>query len=179
MGAVPARSVETGGLPLLRGAALPLALFSGVAHLGAASVLGLMVAGAVPDGVGGVMLPIWAVFSLCVSLAGYWRMEERRRERAASSLVASEICVLASTVIALYPRPVDDGVIAEVFELYRRAQASLEEGDHPGAGEAIERGIALADGLLEGAEPVYGDAPEPGDSVRDEEANKKGAGSWS
>ena len=166
IGAVPAKTIETGLLPLLREAALPLALFSGVAHLGAAFFLGLMVVGAVSGGAGGAMLLTWSVFSFFVSLVGYRRMEERRRHRAASSLAVSGMGVLASRVIALYPRPVDDPVIAEVFELYRRAQASLEEGDHRGAGEAVERGIALADGLLAADE-------EP---VREKDGDAEGEG---
>ncbi|QIN79568.1 hypothetical protein GBA65_14745 [Rubrobacter marinus] len=134
--------------PLLRGAALPVALFSGVAHGGAAVLVGLMVAGMVTGGAGGVLLLLWSAFSLFVSLAGYRRMEERRRREAVSSLAASGMAALAYRVIALYPGPVEDPAVAEVFELYGRAQASLEEGDYRGAGEAIERGIALADGLL-------------------------------
>ena len=133
-------------------------------------MVGIMAAGAVSGAAGGAMLLVWSVSSLCMSLAGYRRMEERRRHKAASSLAVSGICVLASRVIALYPRPVDDPVVAEVFESYRRAQASLEEGDHRDAREAIERGIVLADGLL---------ARDRG-SVRDEKGRAKWEGEkWS
>ena len=154
---------------MLREAALPLALFSGVAHAGAAAVVGLMVVGVVPGGVGGAMLLVWSVLSLCLSLLGYRRMEERRKRRAVSALAVSGMPKLASGVIALYPRPLEEPVIAEVFELYRRAQKSLEEGDYRGAGEAIERGVALADGILAG----------DGVAVRVEEAEgERGERSW-
>ena len=167
IGAVVGRS---GILPLLREAALPLALFSGVAHGGAAILIGLMVLGTVPGGAGGVMLVLWSVFSLFASLMGYRRMEAHRNGRAVSALAASEMPRLASKVIELYPGPVGDPAIAEVFELYRRAQGDLEKGDYRGAGEAIERGIALADGILAGG----------GVPVRDEggEAEAKGERSW-
>ncbi len=87
-----------------------------------------------------------------------------------SALAVSGMPRFASKVIALYPGPVEDPVIAEVFELYRRAQGSLEKGDYRGAGEAIERGIALADGLL-----VAGEV-----AVRDEGDGTQGKGerSW-
>lgn len=150
IGSVPERTVEPGLLPLLREAALPLALFSGVTHGGAAVVVGLMIMGMVSGGVGGAMLLFWSVFSFFVSLVGYRRMDERRGQEAASALVLSGMQALASRVIALYPRPVDDAVVAEVFELYGRAQARLEEGDRRGAAEAIERGVMLADALLAG-----------------------------
>jgi hypothetical protein len=148
IGAVRAKPGGTRLLPLLREAAVPLALFSGLAHVGVAVVLGLMVLGVIPGGLGGALLLTWSVFSLLASLLGYRRMEERRRRRAVSALAVSGMQVLASRLIALYPRPVEDPVIAEVFELYRRAQASLEEGDYRSAGKTIERGVALADGLL-------------------------------
>ena len=178
---VPARRVEPGLLPLLREAAVPLALFSGVAHGGAAVLVGLMVARAVSGGAGGTLLLLWSAFSLFVSLVGYRRMEERRRREAASELAASGMRRLASGVVALYPRPVEDPTVAEVFELYRRAQASLEEGDYRGAGEAIERGVALADGLLAGEVGGSGRevVMEPGVLARDEEAKGRGAESWS
>ena len=179
IGAVAGGTARQGLFPLLREAALPLALFSGVAHGGAVAMVGLMVVGVVPGGVGGVMLLAWSVFSLLVSLVGYRRMEERRRRLAASALAVSGMPRLASAIIALYPRSLEEPAIAEVFELYRRAQRSLEEGDYRGAGEAMERGVALADGVLRGAGAVCGDATEPGDSARDEEAKKRGAGSWS
>ncbi len=167
IGAIPARPVEPGLLPLLREAAVPMVLFSGVAHLGVAVVLGLMVLGAIPGGVGGALLLIWSVFSLLLSVLGYRGMEERRRRRAVSALAVSEMQALASRVIALYPRPVDDPVIAEVFELYRRAQASLEEGNYPAAGETIERGVVLADAVLagDGATLRRENDEERGDSV--------------
>ncbi|PLS81303.1 MAG: hypothetical protein CYG60_25980 [Actinobacteria bacterium] len=161
IGAVAGRPAETGLLPLLREAALPLALFSGVAHGGAAVVVGFMVVGVVPAGVGGVVLPIWSVLSLLVSLVGYRRMEERRRREAVSALAVSGMPRLASAVIALYPRPLEEPAIAEVFELYRQAQRSLEEGDYRGAGEAVERGIALADGIIAGGKmPIRGEDEE-------------------
>lgn len=150
IGAVPARTRESGMLVLLREAALPLALFSGVVHFGVAVVVGLMVLGVVSGGFGGTMVFVWSVFSLLLSLAGYRRMEERRRRRAGSALAVAGMQALASRVIALYPRPVEDPAIAQVFDLYRRAQVSLEEGDHRSAGEAAERGIELADRVLEG-----------------------------
>lgn len=176
--AAQARTVEPGPLPLLRGAALPLALFSGVEHGGAAVVVGLLVLGVVPEGTGGALLLLWAAVSFVVSLAGYRRMEDGRRHEKASLLAVSGMPRLASRVIALYLRPVEDPAISQVFELYRRAQKSLERGDERGAEEAIEWGVALADGLLEGPGSAYGDATEPGDSDRDEEAKKRGAGSW-
>ena len=179
IGAVAGGTARPGLFPLLREAALPLALFSGVAHGGSAVVVGLMVVGVISGGVGGATLLVWSVFSLLVSLVGYQRMEERRRSRAVSALAVSGMPRLASGIITLYPRSPEEPAVAEVFELYRRAQKSLEEGDHRDAGEAIERGIALADGVLEGAGSICGDATEPGDSARDEEAKKKGAGSWS
>lgn len=168
--AVPGKTAGPGLLPLLREAALPLALFSGVAHGGAAVVVGLMVVGVVPGGIGGVMLLVWLVFSLLMSLVGYRRMEERRSRETVSALAVSGMPRFASKVIALYPRPVEDPVITEVFELYRQAQGSMEEGDYRGAGEAIERGIALADGLLAAGEVM----------VRDEGdgAEGKGERSW-
>ena len=133
-------------------------------------MVGLMVVGVVPGGAGGVMLLLWSVFSLFVSLVGYRRMEEHRRREMLSALAVSGMPKLASKVIALYPRPVENPEITEVFELYRRAQASLEEGDHRGTGEAIERGVALADELL-----VVGEA-----SVRidEDQVPRKGDGSW-
>lgn len=179
IGAVAGGTARPGLFPLLREAALPLALFSGVAHGGAATVMGIMAVGVVPGGVGGAMLLVWSVFSLFVSLVGYRWMEERRRSRAVSALAVSGMPRLASAIIALYPRSLEEPAVAEVFELYRRAQRSLEEGDYRGAGEAVERGTALADGLLRGAGSVCGDATEPGDSALDEEAKKRGAGSWS
>ena len=167
---IGAVAVRVGILPLLREAALPLALFSGVVHGGAAILVGLMVMGTVPGGVGGMMLVLWSVFSLFASLMGYRRMEERRNVRAVSALAASEMPRLASKVIELYPGPVEDPAIAEVFELYRRAQGDLEKGDYRGTGEAIERGMAMADGILAGG----------GVLVRDEgdEAEAKGERSW-
>ena len=170
IGAMPERPAGPGLCPLLREAALPLALFSGVAHGGAAVVVGLMVVGVVPGGAGGVMLLLWSVFSLFVSLVGYRRMEEHRRREMLSALAVSGMPKLASKVIALYPRPVENPEITEVFELYRRAQASLQEGDHRGTGEAIKRGVALADELL-----VVGEA-----SVRidEDQVPRKGDGSW-
>lgn len=173
--------VSPGLLPLLREAATPMALFSGVAHGGAAIVVGLMVLGVVPGATGGVLLLLWATFSFFVSLVGYRRMEESRRREKVSLLAVSAMPRLASRVIALYPRSVEDPIIVEVFESYRRAQRSLAEGDYRGAEEEIERGVALADGLLAG-EVVgsgYGDATEPGALTRDEEAKGRGAGSWS
>ena len=168
-GAVAGGTAGPAFFPLLREAALPLALFSGVAHGGAAVVVGLMVVGVVPGGVGGAMLLAWSVLSLFVSLVGYRRMEERRRRRAVSVLAVSGIQRLASRAIALYPRPLEEPAIAEVFELYRRAQESLEEGDYRGAGEAIERGVALADGILAGG----------GVAVRvEEEEGERGERSW-
>jgi len=168
--AVPGKTAGPGLLPLLREAALPLALFSGVAHGGAAVVVGLMVVGVIPRGAGGVMLLFWSMFSLLMSLVGYRQMEERRRRETVSALAVSGMPRLASKVIALYPRPVEDPVITEVFELYRRAQGSMEDGDYRGAREAIERGIALADGLLAAGEVL----------VRDEGdgAEGKGERSW-
>lgn len=150
IGAARVRPVEPGLLPLFRDAAVPLALFSGVAHLGVAVVLGLVVLGVIPGSAGGALLLVWSVFSLLLSLLGYRRMEERRRRGAVSALAVSGTRALASRVIALYPRPVDDPIIAEVFELYGRAQASLEEGDYRSAGEAVERGVMLADAILAG-----------------------------
>ena len=166
IGAVPGKAA--GVLSPLRDSALPLALFSGVAHVGAAVLVGLMVLGAFPGGAGGVMLVLWSLFSLFVSLVGYRRMEERRSGEAASALAAQAMPKLASKVIELYPRPIEDPAIAEVFELYRRAQEDLEEGDHRGAGEAIERGMALAEGILAGGVA----------SVRDEDGDAEGEGSW-
>ena len=168
--AVSGKSAEPGLVPLLRGAALPLAVFSGVAHGGSVVVVGLMVVGVVTGGVGGVLLVLWSVFSLFVSLVGYGWMEERRRREAVSALVVRGMPGLASAVIELYPRSVEDPAIVEVFELYRQAQRGLEEGDYRSAGEAIERGIALADGLLAGCgEPVR---------YEDGEAREEGEGPW-
>ena len=136
-------------------AALPLALFSGTTHLGVAVVLALMVLGVVADGTGGVLLLAWPLSSLLASVVFYRRVEERRRSRAFSSFVQSRMQALSARVIALYPRPVDDPRIAEVFELYRRAQSGLEQGKLRVAGETIERGVELADELLtRGAEPA-------------------------
>lgn len=165
---MPGKTTGAGLLPLLREAALPLALFSGMAHGGAAVVVGLMVVRVVPAAAGGVMLLLWSVFSLWMSLVGYRRMEERRSREMVSALVVSGMPRLASKVIALYPEPVEDPVITEVFELYRRAQGSLEEGDYRGAGEAVERGISLADGLLAAGEVL----------VREEGDGGKGERSW-
>ncbi len=47
---MPGKTTRPGLLPLLREAALPLALFSGMAHGGAAFVVGLMVVGGKPVG---------------------------------------------------------------------------------------------------------------------------------
>ena len=141
--------------PLLREAALSLALFSGITHLAVAVVLALMVLGVVADGTGGVLLLAWPLSSLLASVVLYRRVEERRRSRAFSSFVVSRMQALSTRVIALYPRPVDDPRIAEVFELYRRAQSSLEQGKLRVAGETIERGVELADELLtRGAKPA-------------------------
>lgn len=115
-----------------------------------------------------MMLLLWSVFSLWMSLVGYRRMEERRSREMVSALVVSGMPRLASKVIALYPEPVEDPVITEVFELYRRAQGSLEEGDYRDAGEALQRGISLADGLLAAGEVL----------VRDEVDGGKGERSW-
>lgn len=95
------------------------------------------------------------------SWATYRRMEERRRREAVSALAVSGMPRLASAVIALYPRPLEEPAIAEVFELYRQAQRSLEEGDYRGVGEAVERGIALADGIIAGGGmPIRGEDEE-------------------
>ena len=168
IGAVAGGTARRGLFPLLREAALPLALFSGVAHGGAAVVVGLMAVGVVPGGVRGVALLAWSVFSLLVSLVGYRWMEEQRGRRAASALAVPGMQELASGVIALYPRSPEEPAIAEVFELYRRAHRSLEEGDYRGAGEAVERGVALVDGILSGGGAV----------VRVEEDDGEGERSW-
>ncbi len=115
-----------------------------------------------------MMLLLWSVFSLWMSLVGYRRMEERRSREMVSALAVSRMPRFASKVIALYPGPVEDPIITEVFELYRRAQGSLEEGDYRGAGEAVERGISLADGLHAAGEVL----------VRDEGDGGKGERSW-
>ena len=144
--------------PLLREAALPLVLFSGTTHLGVAAVLALMVLGVVADGTGGVLLLAWPLSSLLASVILYRWVEQRRRSRAFSSFVVSRMQALSARVIALYPRSADDPRIAEVFELYRRAQSSLEQGELRVAGETIERGVELAGELLTRcAEPAASD----------------------
>ncbi len=64
-GAPPA---SPGLLPLLRVAALPLALFSGIAHLIVAVVLTLMVLGVIADGIGGLLLLMLPTSSLLASV---------------------------------------------------------------------------------------------------------------
>ena len=167
-GAPPA---SLGLLPLLRAAALPLALFSGIAHLIVAVVLTLMVLGVIADGIGGVLLLTLPLSSLLASVVLYYRMEERQRSRASSLLVVSGMQTLASRVIVLYPRTVHDPHMMEVFELYRRAQASLEQGDYRDVGEIVERGIELADELLsrDGEPP-----PDEEDPARTREESSRG-----
>ena len=92
-------------LPLLRGNAASLAVFFGPGHVGPFSIVGLMLLGAIPGVVGGVLLVVWAVVSLLVCLRGYLWVEERKCRETARALAFTEMLRLASRVIELYSRP--------------------------------------------------------------------------
>ncbi len=143
-----------GLLPLLREDSASLAVFSGPGHAGPFVIVVLMLLGAIPGVVGGVLLLVWAVVSLLVCLRGYLWVEERRRRERATALAFTEMLRLASRVIELYSRPTSspaEGTKAtEVFALYRQAQQALESGDPWRAEEITERGLSLADELLAG-----------------------------
>jgi hypothetical protein len=141
-------------LPLLSGNAASLAVFFGLGYVGPFGIVALMLLGAIPGVVGGVLLVVWAVVSLLVCLRGYLWAEERKRRERTAALALTEMLRLASRVIELYSRPAaspaEGTKAAEVFALYRQAQQALELGDPWCAEEITERGISLADELLAG-----------------------------
>ena len=141
-------------LPLLRGDAASLAVFFGQGHVGPIGIVALMLLGAIPGVVGGVLLVVWAVVSLLVCLRGYLWVEERKRRERTAALAFTEMLRLASGVIELYSRPASSPAegtnAAEVFALYRQAHQALESGDPWRAEEITERGNSLADELLAG-----------------------------
>jgi hypothetical protein len=147
--------VRCGGLlPLLRDDAASLTVFFGPGHTGSLGIVALMLLGAIPGVVGGVLLVVWAVVSLLVCLRGYLWLEERKRRETARTLAFTEMLRLAYRVIELYSRPTSSPAegtkAAEVFALYRQAQQALESGDSLRAEEITERGISLADELSAG-----------------------------
>jgi hypothetical protein len=151
---VPAvRERNPGTLALFREDTLSLLMFFVPGHAGPAAITALMLLGAIIGVVGGVSMLIWAVASFFVCLWSYHWVEERRQHERAAALALTEMPRLASRVMSLYSRSaysLDEGQRAtEVFALYQRAQHALESEDHRRAGPMIERGVALADELLE------------------------------
>jgi hypothetical protein len=160
----PSEEVVTVNIPAVRGRspkslalsreeALSLFMFFVPGHIGSAAITALMLLGTITGVVGGVSMLVWAVVSFFVCLWVYhWIDECGRRERAAA-LALTEMSRLASRVVSLYSRSAyssDEGPRSvEVFALYQRAQQALESEDHRRAGQMIERGVALADELLE------------------------------
>ena len=133
--------------------ALSLFMFFVPGHVGPAAITALMLLGAITGVVGGVSMLIWAVSSFFVCLWSYHWVEERTRHERATTLALTEMPRLASRIMSVYSRSAyspDEGQRAtEVFALYQRAQHALESEDHRRAGQMIERGVALADELLE------------------------------
>ena len=68
-------------LPLLRGNAASLAVFFGLGYVGPFGIVALMLLGAIPGVVGGVLLVVWAVVSLLVCLRGYLWSRSASAER--------------------------------------------------------------------------------------------------
>ena len=164
---ISAGGARPGLLPLIREDVLSLVLFSGLGLVGPVAITALVVPGVISGAVGGILLLLWSLLSFFLCLRAYMWMDERGRRRRVLALALAGLPRLASRVVVLYLSPVEESEeVAEVFALYRQAQQSLDEGKELGlAGEMIEHGVYLADGLLMGS---------PGDVQRTTDAVNRG-----
>lgn len=162
---VPAVGRSPGALVTPRGAGPYLALLFGWDLVGWACVAGLVFSGAIPGLVGWLPVVLWLPVASVVRLWSADRAWESGHRRWAAALATAEVSRLSARVVSLYSRrtpgrPDEEAGSDEVFALYRQALWSLEvEGDPRLAGELAERGILLADGLLDEDAP-YGSVSE-------------------
>jgi hypothetical protein len=154
-----------GVLKVLREDAPALTVFFGPGLLGWVGTTLLLLFGAVPGYLGGLLLVLWPAVSFPLYLQAYRWADRRERRRRVEAFADERLPRLAGRVISLHGRqvPASAGGAAretEVFALFLLSCRVLEDdGGLREAGEAVERGVLLADELLADApevEPVGG-----------------------
>jgi len=172
-----------GVLTVLREDAPALTVFFGPGLLGWGGVTLLLLSGAVPGYLGGLLLVLWPAVSFPLYLLGYRWADRRECHRRVEAFADQRLPQLAGRVIALHGRqaPASAEEAAretEVFALFLLSCQALEaDGGLREAGEAVERGVLLADELLADAlegEPARGPARYEVGTATDRERSRHG-----
>lgn len=137
---------------MLREDAPVLAAFFAPALFGWGGAMSLLLLG-VPGAVGGALMLLLPFASSPAYLWGYRWADGRERRRRGRAFTEERLPPLAARVVALYgwkaPSEPKERARTEVFALFLEAQRTVEAGGNVlEAGEAVERGVEIADGLL-------------------------------